>query len=148
MLIRGLSFHAGEVDGGTDLADCCARAPHVKVDQTNQTMEVSVWDSCHPLGFIDDSTISLDATRRQYMTFAPCRPLGKKGCGLSGRPPTLSSESRSDLVNYAVSTAAAVEGGAVDVARAVRDQASAWIESVGCAGKAVDHGIFAAGILS
>src|SRR5579871_1790228 len=60
-------------------------------------------------------------------------------------PPTLSNKLRSDLVNYAVCAAAAEEGGAIDVARSVLGQASAGIESVGCAGKAVDDRIFAAG---
>jgi hypothetical protein len=63
-------------------------------------------------------------------------------------PPTLSTESRSDLVNYAVSAIAAADGGAVYVARTVIDQGSGWIESVVCTGKAVDHGVFAAGVFS
>src|SRR5580693_5146084 len=47
-----------------------------------------------------------------------------------------STESRSDLVDYAVSvSAAAEEDGAVEVARAVLGQGPAGIESVVCAGK-------------
>jgi len=40
--ILHVSFHAGEGEGAADLPDCCARAPHVKVNKTNKTMGASV----------------------------------------------------------------------------------------------------------
>jgi len=51
--ILHVSFHAGEGEGATDLPDCCARAPHVKVNKTNKTMGASVlgqaWNGAHSL---------------------------------------------------------------------------------------------------
>ena len=58
----------------------------------------------------------------------------------------IASELRSDLVNHAVAAGATVKSCTVDVARTVGGQASGWIESVVCAGKAVDHGVVAVGV--